>query len=154
MVYKVVEFDGVPRIKLSEEPGKTLIPGAKVVLRGVNTADKPLFDLLCLRDEVDKFLSGQGNNEPFFDYKQFGEEHKMPDLAGFKRRTTLLFDQGKIVANAGPLTARKEACMKEVNEDFGGLALLDNETPAHQVLLSSACFAQMDKMVKDLSISN
>lgn len=51
MVYKVVEFQGTARMKFSEEIGKATLPGAKSVLR-IFQDDKPLFDLLCLPDEV------------------------------------------------------------------------------------------------------
>lgn len=33
MVYKICELKGIPRIKLSEEPGKSTLPGSKQVLR-------------------------------------------------------------------------------------------------------------------------
>lgn len=51
MVYKVCEFKGTPRIKISEEPAKTTIAGAKSVLRAFNTSDQPMFDILCMREE-------------------------------------------------------------------------------------------------------
>ena len=41
MVYKVCEFKGGPRIKISEEPGKTTIAGAKSVLRAKNNQGEP-----------------------------------------------------------------------------------------------------------------
>lgn len=68
MVYKVVEFKGIPRIKLSEEPGKTLIPGTKEVLRAFDAEGKPIFDLLCLRNELEYFIDGSGMKDTFYDY--------------------------------------------------------------------------------------
>lgn len=50
MVYKVCDFLG-PRIKISEEPEKTTIPGSKIILRAFNEEDKPVFDVLCLSNE-------------------------------------------------------------------------------------------------------
>ena len=52
MVYKVCEFRGLPRIKISEESEKTTIPGSKKVYRAFSTTDEPLFDVLCLSSEV------------------------------------------------------------------------------------------------------
>jgi nicotinate phosphoribosyltransferase len=51
MVYKVCEFKGTPRIKISEEPSKTTIPGNKKVMRAFSDSGLPLFDVLCLSDE-------------------------------------------------------------------------------------------------------
>jgi nicotinate phosphoribosyltransferase len=51
MVYKVCEFRGLPRIKISEEPEKTTIPGSKKVLRAFNVEGEPIFDVLCLANE-------------------------------------------------------------------------------------------------------
>ena len=51
MVYKVVEFQGTPRMKFSEEIGKITLPGPKAVVR-VYGEKGPEFDLLCLPHEV------------------------------------------------------------------------------------------------------
>jgi len=51
MVYKVCEFGGLPRIKLSEEAEKTTIPGSKRVVRAFNDNNEPIFDVLFLADE-------------------------------------------------------------------------------------------------------
>jgi nicotinic acid phosphoribosyltransferase len=40
MVYKVCEFKGIPRMKLSEETEKTSIPGCKKVLRAFDPETK------------------------------------------------------------------------------------------------------------------
>jgi len=51
MVYKVVEFQGTPRMKLSAEMEKATLPGPKTILR-VYVEDEvtPSFDLLCLEN--------------------------------------------------------------------------------------------------------
>lgn len=51
MVYKVCEFRGLPRIKISEEPEKTTIPGSKKVYRAFNVDKEPVCDVLCLEEE-------------------------------------------------------------------------------------------------------
>ena len=51
MVYKVCEFRGLPRIKLSEESEKTTIPGSKNIVRAFSENEEPLFDVLYLADE-------------------------------------------------------------------------------------------------------
>ena len=51
MVYKVVEFQGTPRMKFSEEIGKITLPGPKSIIR-VYGDNGPVFDLLCLSNET------------------------------------------------------------------------------------------------------
>lgn len=51
MVYKVVEFQGTARMKLSEEISKITLPGPKSVLRIYDESNSPLFDLLITSDD-------------------------------------------------------------------------------------------------------
>lgn len=73
MVYKVCEFQGTPRIKISEEPEKTTIPGSKYVVRAFDDKDKPIFDVLCLMDEP---ASDKGAIKAFDRHN--GTEHTAP----------------------------------------------------------------------------
>ena len=67
MVYKVCEFKGGARIKVSEEPGKTTIPGAKSALRVRNSEGEPIFDLLCLKDEFQSILENPASVNAVYD---------------------------------------------------------------------------------------
>ena len=69
MVYKVVEFEGTPRMKFSEEIGKITLPGPKSVLRVFGENDTPLFDLLCTTDEVPELLLSAGNELVYYSEK-------------------------------------------------------------------------------------
>lgn len=84
MVYKVCEFKGVPRMKISEETEKTTIPGSKKVLRAYDKDDKPLFDALCLQDE-------QVQAGTFVD-RVTGEKHQADKV---EEISTLMFANGK-----------------------------------------------------------
>ena len=46
MVYKLVDFDGISKIKLSEDKIKVLIPGKKNIF-WVYENETPSFDLIC-----------------------------------------------------------------------------------------------------------
>lgn len=59
MVYKLVDINGVPKIKLSDEKEKTTLPGEKLVLRIYDDAGKPAFDMLCLATEADAMLQAK-----------------------------------------------------------------------------------------------
>lgn len=50
-VFKLVEINGQPRIKLSQDIGKMVIPGKKIVYRLYGKDSKPLLDLMTLAHE-------------------------------------------------------------------------------------------------------
>lgn len=50
-VYKLVEINGAPRIKLSEDAEKTTIPSKKRVYRLFGSEDQPLLDILMRENE-------------------------------------------------------------------------------------------------------
>lgn len=54
-VYKLVEFDSNPRIKLSQEIKKVSIPGKKVLFRLHGRAGFPLVDLMLTEEEIHKY---------------------------------------------------------------------------------------------------
>ncbi|XP_030628343.1 nicotinate phosphoribosyltransferase [Chanos chanos] len=50
-VYKLVEVRGRPRMKLSEDPDKSTLPGRKAVYRLLDSDGHPFLDLISLADE-------------------------------------------------------------------------------------------------------
>lgn len=74
MVYKVVEFEGTPRMKFSEEIGKITLPGPKSVLRIFGENNQPMFDLLCTTDEVPHILENAGSELKYYTEKKLDAE--------------------------------------------------------------------------------
>ena len=100
VVYKVVEFKGTPRIKMSDEAEKILVPGAKSTMRALTEDNKPLFDVMCLRTEQDEFINGKSNSQDFFDYKNGGvkiSQADRKDLHHFAQCTVDLLIDGKSI---------------------------------------------------------
>ncbi|KAG7331667.1 hypothetical protein KOW79_005636 [Hemibagrus wyckioides] len=50
-VYKLVEVGGQPRMKLSEDPEKSTLPGKKAIYRLLDADGHPQMDLICLSEE-------------------------------------------------------------------------------------------------------
>ncbi|KAA0708202.1 Nicotinate phosphoribosyltransferase [Triplophysa tibetana] len=50
-VYKLIEVRGRPRMKFSEDPEKSTLPGRKSVYRLLDTDGHPQMDLICLSEE-------------------------------------------------------------------------------------------------------
>jgi nicotinate phosphoribosyltransferase len=59
MVYKLMEIDGEPCIKFSEEKSKQTIPGFKKIIRLYNSESKIIVDYLCLNNESDLLEQGE-----------------------------------------------------------------------------------------------
>ncbi len=73
MVYKLVEINGVAKIKLSDEVEKTSLPGKKIVVRVFKEeSSEPAYDVICLPDEnFEGYLNG---TEVFKVWVPFKEE--------------------------------------------------------------------------------
>lgn len=50
-VYKLVEFSGRPKMKITSDPSKTTLPGGKRVLRALGPQGEYLQDLICLEQD-------------------------------------------------------------------------------------------------------
>ncbi|XP_061093667.1 nicotinate phosphoribosyltransferase [Conger conger] len=50
-VYKLVEVRGSPKMKMTEDPEKSTVPGKKAVYRLLDAQGQPFLDLLCLSEE-------------------------------------------------------------------------------------------------------
>ena len=46
-------------MKFSEDPIKTLLPGIKAVVRVYTDSQKPSFDLICMRNEVESLCESK-----------------------------------------------------------------------------------------------
>ncbi|XP_072535372.1 nicotinate phosphoribosyltransferase [Salminus brasiliensis] len=51
-VYKLIEVRGCPRMKLSEDPEKSTLPGRKAIYRLLDIEGHPQMDLICLSEET------------------------------------------------------------------------------------------------------
>ena len=119
MVYKVCEFKGIPRIKLSEEPEKTTVAGSKSVLRAYSAEGKPVFDLLCMATEYQKLQDTEVDQIKVFD--RISKEQIDLKVLGVSKMECLsidLFKNGHIKFNLS-LKERKERVATQL-ELFGG----------------------------------
>lgn len=111
MVYKVCEFKGTPRMKLSDDSEKTSIPGSKNILRAFNEQNQPIFDVLCLNDEKIDF------DQPMTVYNRIdGSEHKAHRV---EQISSLMFTDGKPTDAHKSYKEQCQHALKQI-ELFGG----------------------------------
>jgi len=94
MVYKVCEFKGTPRIKLSEEPSKTTIAGAKSILRAFSEQGEPIFDILCMKNEFESILANPQSLTTVYD--RLTKEAKAASFARLEPISEDLFTNGQV----------------------------------------------------------
>ena len=112
-VYKLVEIDGEPRIKLSDDMEKVLIPGRKVAYRLFGEAGWPLLDLLVGKNETDQPTIGERAlcRHPFIEQKR---------VAVIPQRVvklhSLVFDgQNGVVAGQSSLSETRRFVNDQIN---------------------------------------
>jgi len=122
MVYKLVEINGVPKIKLSDEFEKTSLPGRKTVIRVyVDQSTTPSFDVICMPEEnFEGYVSGA---EALKVWTPFSEENFTIKPSSIQILTDLLYEDNHEVRDHSCLKKRREVCMTEFKE-FGGVERL------------------------------
>ena len=116
-VYKLVEINGQPRIKLSQEIEKMVIPGRKRVFRLYSNDDYPLVDLMQTFDEQpplpnQKILV----RHPFASNKRaYIAPKEVTELLSLAFDGSSKIDRG-IVRTKKVLSAHRDFCLSEVSK--------------------------------------
>ena len=109
MVYKLVEMNGIPKIKLSEDKEKVLIPGRKNVFR-IYSGNGPEFDILINQEEQDIKIG------KVTAYNPFTEASIEIDAVRVEKLTTVLFEDGKeVVETHGPMNVWREHVLSNLH---------------------------------------
>lgn len=129
-VYKLVELDGKPRIKLSADPGKATLPGRKALWRLRTTEGTLVGDYLALADEPPPTpgVWTRAYVLPLNDYLEF----EMP--ADVRRLDT------DLAADASCLTTARQRCLEEI-ESARKTFSFDRDVPNFCVAVSERLVA-------------
>ena len=145
MVYKLVDINGVAKIKLSDEREKTTLPGEKQIIRVYVEADgsvKPEMDVICLVGEAEEIIEKYNKGEAGLTlkaYEPFGEKVAEVKPAKVEALSELMFDHGQITYALPLLKDRRAECLSEF-ASFGGVDfLLAEHDKQYKVYLSEKC---------------
>lgn len=122
-VYKLVEFAGQPRMKVTSDPAKSTLPGCKRVLRVVDDNDRFVMDVLDLRDaKGDPFAAGQVVYDPVNAqrHKSIPGNYRVVDC----RRVVM--EEGRILHPASALGAMADFCASQLQKMPDGSLRLVN----------------------------
>lgn len=142
-VYKLVEINGDPRIKLSEDPEKMTIPGKKDVFRLFGKDGRPILDLMVKDNQKDEWLHNGEKILCRHPYKEAKRAYVTPFW--IQRLLFKVWDNNKRCSAAEDLLTIKEGVTKQMSlfrEDH--LRYL-NPTP-YKVSVSEELYEFMHKL--------
>jgi nicotinate phosphoribosyltransferase len=141
MVYKVVEFQGTPRMKFSEEIGKITLPGGKSVMRVSDEQGAPMFDLLCLRSEEETLINNALVNQRlvYFTEKKLNLKPQGVENYSLKLITKALFANNQAVQEEQPMKERRQATLDTLQK-FGGVERLVEGNLKYNVFYSQGVY--------------
>lgn len=151
MVYKVVEFQGTPRLKFSEEVGKITLPGPKTVLRIFKEENVPAFDLLCTSGEADEILKNEGELK-YYLKKALDSGSATLKPFSIEKKTHVLFENGKRVHHPPALSQRRKTVIDNLQQ-FGGFEKLIQSEERYQTYLSETVYNLFCTKYKELLIN-
>ena len=161
-VYKLVQFNGEPRIKLSQELVKVTIPGVKRVYRFFGGPDKktPLLDYMCLADEdpPTAVVAGEGNQNNsgggIICRHPFRQQHR---LIVFPSRVEplhrLVFDRGNVVVDNdnddnddNGLSKTRTYVQKQLHEEFSDAITRYEDPKEYDVMVSPKLYKYLHEL--------
>jgi len=113
-VYKLVALNGEPRIKLSEDPIKTTIPGNKNAFRVFDKDNQPICDVMAAADEG-VLRCGEKHQFRYFSGVEDGKFETV-DVVKTKELLTLCWDQGVVCREQLHIQDLRTFCMECVNQ--------------------------------------
>jgi nicotinate phosphoribosyltransferase len=107
-VYKLVEFAGKPKMKITSDPAKTTLPGAKRVLRAIGTQGKYVQDLVCLHQD-----SAQAGDR-VYDPKNPARHTTLPQDIRLVDLRQVVMDEGKCSLAAESIETMANRCQQQL----------------------------------------
>ena len=146
-VYKLAELAGTPRMKLTGDPSKTSLPGAKRVWRGVNADGESTWDVIGLGTDTRPPSPGERVSDPSNPLKS----SRLPAGLDWHNPRQLVVEGGYRVHPPETLKAVQARARAELSRlPEGTLRLLNPHT--YRVSLSGALQASRDALIGQLQM--
>jgi len=146
MVYKLVELDGKPKIKFSEEIGKIPVPARKNIYRiYTNGKDFPAIDVLSLMDEDIKV----GDTIKVRHFLKKGDKFVIK-VEKIEKLLNLVWD-GKVVGKLPNLHEARDYCEKQVKKTDPEI-MHPTKPKSYKVYLTDKLYNLIDNLIEQTSI--
>lgn len=140
-VYKLVEIDGVPRVKVSNNLEKITIPSKKNLYRLFDAEGKEIADILTLKDEtLEPGLIEGCNVYP-------NSEINSVECASIKPLFSNVWDNG--VSNVDDLNTARQRCLDEILNSFNREVIKIHDPKHYPVMISKKLHQLMLKLINE-----
>jgi nicotinate phosphoribosyltransferase len=145
-VYKLVEYAGQPRMKVTSDPAKSTLPGCKRVLRVIDDQDRFVMDVLDLKDgSGEPFATGQVVYDP-----ANSQRHKtIPTGCRIVDCRSVVMDQGQILHPTPALDTMADYCADQLQSMPDGSLRLVNPH-IYKVGISERLLKLRERLTKNL----
>jgi nicotinate phosphoribosyltransferase len=141
-VYKLVQLNGQPRIKLSQDVGKMTIPGRKRPYRLYGSDGRPILDVMVAPDEAVPAKSTTILcRHPVVAQKRANVTPSKVETLLF-----LVFRNGKVLEGVNPSIAEARQAVKEQLDAFHPHILRPNDPVPYKVSLSNKLYTFLHDM--------
>jgi nicotinate phosphoribosyltransferase len=107
-VYKLVEMDQQPKLKLTSDIAKATLPGKKLLLRAVNPDNSFVQDVICLADDTVR------GGDTVYDPANPLQHTTLPRAARLGDLRGVVMEDGRRTNGVEALTAMAERCKREL----------------------------------------
>ena len=119
-VYKLVRYNGKPKLKVTSDISKSTIPDRKRLFRVVNSDDRFLLDVMCREDE--SLRSG----DVVYDPTNPTRNKPIPEGARLEEIRTVVMEGGEIVVPSPSLDEMADRCRNQLERLPEGVLRLEN----------------------------
>jgi nicotinate phosphoribosyltransferase len=119
-VYKLVRYNGKPKLKVTSDIAKSTIPDRKRLFRVVNSDDRFLMDVMCREDEVVQA------GDVVYDPTNPSRNKPIPGGVRLEEIRTVVMDGGEIVVPSPSLDAMADRCRIQLERLPEGVLRLEN----------------------------
>ncbi len=139
-IYKLVRYDGKPRLKVTSDITKATLPDRKKILRLLNETGNFVQDVICLEDE------NLEEGDTVYDPTNPGRCDKVPDRVSCQDIRHVFMNGGDIVNVLPTLASSADLCAEQLRKLPHGAVSLHNPH-RYKVSISSGLQALRDQLM-------
>lgn len=143
MVYKLVEIDGIPRIKFSQDPSKSTLPYDKNAFRFYNESGIATVDFMTRREDVNSLANHKG--EILCKHPTDQKIRAITKPTKVEKLLSVVWADNKVVPNDYSIHAAKDYCKMRLSTIRPDHLRFSQPTPA-KVSIDSELFNETQRL--------
>lgn len=119
-VYKLVRYNGKPKLKVTSDISKSTIPDRKRLLRAMNSEGRFLMDVMCREEETLR------PGDVVYDPMNPSRNKPLPSESVLVEMRSVVMDSGEITVPSPPLDEMADRCREQLRKLPEGVLRLEN----------------------------